>query len=348
MPARKPNKAHAGASVAHEPAASYGGPAGEVVLYQAPDGTVTLDVRLDQETIWLSLNQMASLFGRDKSVVSRHLGKIFSSKELERDSVVALYATTASDGKSYQVEYFSLDAVISVGYRVNSKRGTQFRIWATRVLREHVLRGYTVNERRLTELKQAVRLVADLGQRTTLGGDEASALMRVVADYTFALDLLDDYDHRRVVPPESRGGEVVALELAEALRIVEHLRERFGGSALFGREKDQGLRASLGAVMQSVGGRDAYPGLEAKAANLLYLLVKNHPFVDGNKRIGAALFLWFLEKNGAIRRPGGERRLSEAALVAITLMIAESRPAEKDIVTGILTRLLLEPDGAGA
>lgn len=175
MPARKAVKAHVGASVAREPAAAYGGPAGEVVLYQAPDGTVTLDVRLDRETIWLSLNQMASLFGRDKSVVSRHLGKIFSSKELERDSVVALYATTASDGKTYQVEYFNLDAVISVGYRVNSKRGTQFRIWATRVLGEHVLRGYTVNERRLTELKQAVRLVADLSQRTTLGGDEASA-----------------------------------------------------------------------------------------------------------------------------------------------------------------------------
>lgn len=168
----------------------------------------------------------------------------------------------------------------------------------------------------------------------------------MVADYTFALDLLDDYDHKRIVPPAAaREDEILPLEYDEALRVVEQLRERFGGSALFGREKDEGLRASLGAVMQSAGGRDAYPGLEAKAANLLYLLVKNHHFVDGNKRIGAALFLWFLEKNGALHRPDGQRRLSEASLVAVTLMIAESRPVEKEIITAILARLLLEPDG---
>lgn len=343
MPSKKTVKAR-------EPAASDGGPVGEVVLYQAPDGSVELRIRLERESLWLSQRQMSLLFDKDTDTIGLHLRNIYRDGELDEAATTEEFSVVQTEGTRRvrrRVRLFNLDAVISVGYRVNSKRGTQFRIWATRVLREHVLRGYTVNERRLIELKQAVRLVADLSERATLGSDEASALMRVVADYTFALDLLDDYDHRRVVQPEPRGGEVQPLEVDEALRIVERLRERFGVSALFGREKDQGLRASLGAVMQSVGGRDAYPGLEAKAANLLYLLVKNHPFVDGNKRIGAALFLWFLEKNGAIRRPGGERRLSEAALVAITLMIAESRPAEKDIVTGILTRLLLEPDLAG-
>ncbi len=178
-------------------------------------------------------------------------------------------------------------------------------------------------------------------------GDQAGALLRVVADYSFALDILDDYDHKRLAPPETREGAATALEYDEALRIVDWLREKYGGSSIFGREKDQGLRSSLGAIMQSIGGRDAYPGVEAKAANLLYLLVKNHPFVDGNKRIGAALFLWFLEKNGALYLPNGNRRLSEGALVAITLMIAESRPAEKEVITGIVTGPLVHPGETG-
>ncbi len=324
-----------------------GGSGGEVALYQAPDGHIVLDVRLEGETLWLSLNQMAELFDRDKSVISRHFRNIFRTRELERDSVVAFLATTAADGKTYQVEYFNLDAIISVGYRVNSKRGTQFRIWATRLLRDHIIEGYTVNQRRLTELKQAIRLVADVAARRDLASDEAEALFRVVADYSFALDLLDDYDHQRLARPETSHGDVAPLEYEEAIRIVDRMKEKFGGSGLFGREKDQSLRSALGAVMQSVSGRDAYPGVEAKAANLLYLLVKNHPFVDGNKRIGAALFLWFLEKNGALYLADGNGRLPEAALVAITLMIAESRSAEKEIITGIVIRLLLRPEVGG-
>ena len=320
---------------------------GEVVLYQSPDGAVEVDVRLKRESLWLSQRQMSLLFDKDTDTIGLHLRNIFREGELDESSTTEESSVVQTEGKRQvrrRVRLYNLDAVISVGYRVNSKRGTQFRIWATRVLREHLLRGYTVNERRLKELKQAVRLVADLTERKSLRGDEAAALLRVVADYTFALDLLDDYDHKRIIPPVAIEGEVLPLEYDEALRVVDRLRERFGGSTLFGRERDEGLRASLGAIMQSAGGRDAYPGLEAKAANLLYLLVKNHHFVDGNKRIGAALFLWFLEKNGALYRPDGERRLSEAALVAVTLMIAESRPAEKGIITAILTKLLREPD----
>jgi prophage maintenance system killer protein len=318
---------------------------GEIVLYQDPDGTVELDIRLERESIWLSLNQMTALFERDKSVISRHLRNVFREGELERMAVVAFFATTAVDGKTYKVEYFNLDAVLSVGYRVNSKSGTQFRIWATRVLRDHLLKGYTVNERRLRDLNQAVRLIASVAYRQDLSGDEAKALLRVVGEYRFALDLLDDYDYQRVSAPLAGEKTVHPLSYPEALRIVEQLRERFGGSALFGRQKDEGLQSALGAVMQTFGGRDLYPSLEEKAAHLLYFLIKNHAFVDGNKRIGAALFLWFLEKNGAIRDRKGERRISDAALVAVTLLIAESKPAEKEIIVRIVTHLLCEREG---
>ncbi len=318
---------------------------GEIVLYQDQDGTVELDVRLERESIWLSLNQMTALFERDKSVISRHLRNVFKEGELERVAVVAFFATTAADGKTYKVEYFNLDAVLSVGYRVNSKRGTQFRIWATRVLRDYLLKGYTVNERRLRDLNQAVRLIAGVADRQDLSGDETKALLRVVGEYRFALDLLDDYDYQRVSAPPAGEKTVHPLSYPEALRIVEQLRERFGGSSLFGRQKDEGLQSALGAVMQTFGGRDLYPSLEEKAAHLLYFLIKNHAFVDGNKRIGAALFLWFLEKNGAIRDRKGERRISDAALVALTLLIAESKPVEKEIIVRIVTHLLCEREG---
>lgn len=318
---------------------------GEIILYQDPDGTVELDVRLERESIWLNLNQMTALFERDKSVISRHLRNVFREGELERTAVVAFFATTAADGKTYKVEYFNLDAVLSVGYRVNSKRGTQFRIWATKLLRDHLLKGYTINERRLRDLNQAVRLIAAVADRQDLSGDEAKALLRVVGEYRFALDLLDDYDYQRVGVPPAGEKAVHSLSYPEALRIVGQLRERFGGSALFGLQKDEGLQAALGAVMQTFGGQDVYPSLEEKAANLLYFLIKNHAFIDGNKRIGAALFLWFLEKNGALRDRNGERRISDAALVALTLLIAESKPVEKEIIVRIVTHLLCEREG---
>jgi prophage maintenance system killer protein len=321
---------------------------GEIVLYQDPDGTVELDVRLERESIWLSLNQMAELFDRDKSVISRHLHKVFKEGELEQEATVAKNATVQREGGREvvrEIEYFNLDAVLSVGYRVNSKRGTQFRIWATRVLRDHLVQGYTVNERRLRDLNQAVRLIAGMADRRDLSGDEATALLRVVGEYRFALDLLDDYDYQRVGVPPAGEKAVNPLSYTEALRIVEQLRERFGSSSLFGRQKDEGLQSALGAVMQTFGGRDLYPSLEEKAAHLLYFLIKNHAFVDGNKRIGAALFLWFLEKNGALRDRKGERRVSDAALVAVTLLIAESKPVEKEIIVRIVTHLLCEREG---
>jgi prophage maintenance system killer protein len=313
---------------------------GEIVLYRSADGGPALDVRLERESVWLSLNQLADLFERDKSVISRHLRNVFKEGELERSAVVAKNATTAADGKTYQVEYFNLDAIISVGYRVNSLRGTQFRIWATNVLRQHLVQGYTVHAQRLKALNQAVRLVADVAHRRPLSGDEATALLEVVADYAYALEVLDDYDHQRVRLGEVSPGPVAVLVLDEARQVIARMGERFGASQLFGREKDDGLEGSLSTVMQTFDGQEVYPSLEEKAAHLLYFLVKNHHFVDGNKRIAAALFLWFLQKNQALYRADGGKRIADNALVAMTLLIAESRPDEKDVLTRVVVNLI--------
>lgn len=320
-------------------------PSGEIILYEESDGRVALEVRLEQDTIWLTLSQIATLFERDKSVISRHLRNIYKEGELDRPSTVAKNATVQEEGGrtvTRQVEFFNLDAIISVGYRVNSKRGTQFRIWATNVLREHIQKGYTVNEQRLHDLNRAVRLIADVVDRQDLSGDEAASLLRVVGEYSRALDLLDDYDHQRIHKPVALNKSVYMLTAEEARRIVEKLRERFGESSLFGVEKDMGLESALGAVMQTAGGKDVYPSLEEKAAHLLYFLVKNHAFVDGNKRIAAALFLWFLERNGVLLKQDGNRLISDGALVATTLMISTSLPGEKDIVVHIVMHLLCE------
>lgn len=243
-------------------------------------------------------------------------------------------------GSDRPVAFFNLDVAISIGYRVNSIQGTQFRIWATGILRDHILKGYTVNARRLKELNQAVRLIADVAERRELTGDEATALLRVVGDYSRALDLLDDYDHQRVSLAGTTPGTVQPLTYEEAIRAVVALRKKFGGSDLFGKEKDASLRGALAAVVQTFGGKDLYPSLEEKAAHLLYFLVKNHSFVDGNKRIAAALFVWFLEKNGALYAADGRKRIGDNALVAMTLLIAESKPVEKDILARVVVNLI--------
>jgi len=316
---------------------------GEIVLYKAANGGSAIDVRLEENTVWLSLIQIAELFKRDKSVISRHLRNVFKEKELNRSSTVAFFATVQNEGGrqiAREVEFFNLDAILSVGYRVNSKRGTQFRIWATTVLRDHLVKGYTANERRLKELQQSLHLVEHVLDRHEVTSDEAKALLRVVTDYSYALDLLDDYDHRRVPAASVQPGPAKGISYEEALSIIERLREKFGGSDLFGREKDRSLHSSLNAVMQTFDEEDVYPGLEEKAANLLYFLVKNHSFVDGNKRIAAALFLWFMEKNGLLYRPDGAKIMADTTLVAIALMIAESSAREKEPIIRIVVNLI--------
>jgi prophage maintenance system killer protein len=314
---------------------------GEVLVYQAEDGSALVEVRLERDTVWLTQAQMAELFGRERSVITKHVRNVFREGELAEESNVQNLHIAGSDKP---VGFYNLDVIISVGYRVKSLRGTQFRIWATRVLRDHLVKGYSVNAARLRDLRQAVRLIADTARRRDLAGDEAQALLAIVGEYNRALELLDDYDHQRVAKPGPGGAARYVLGHDEALRIVGRLRERFAASDIFGVEKDKGLESALGAIMQTFGGRDLYPGLEEKAAHLLYFLVKNHAFVDGNKRIAAALFLWYLERNGALLRDDGTPRMTNGTLVALTLMIAESRPEEMDMLVRIVMHLLAGGD----
>jgi hypothetical protein len=318
---------------------------GEIVLYQAPDGKAALDVRLEGETLWLNLNQMASLFERDKSVISRHLGNIFKTSELERSSVVAFFATTAADGKTYSVEYFNLDAIISVGYRVNSKRGSQFRIWATNVLRDHLVHGFTINEIRLREqeqkladLRRTVGLLEQTVAHQAIGLDEAKGLLQVITDYAYALTTLDRFDHGALVIEGVTRPARYIMTYEAAMEIVGSMKSGFGG--LFGLEKDQGFKSALGAIYQTFGGDELYPSIEEKAANLLYFVVKNHAFSDGNKRIGAALFITFLAGNNALYRSDGSKRIADNALVALTLLIAESRPQDKETIVKVVVSLI--------
>ena len=314
---------------------------GEVLVYQAEDGSALVEVRLERDTVWLTQAQMAELFGRERSVITKHVRNVFREGELAEESNVQNLHIAGSDKP---VGFYNLNVIISVGYRVKSQRGTQFRIWATRVLRDHLVKGYSINAARLRDLRQAVRLIADTARRRDLAGDEAQALLAIVGEYNRALELLDDYDHQRVAKPGPGGAARYVLGHNEALRIVGRLRERFAASDIFGVEKDKGLERALGAIMQTFGGRELYPGLEEKAAHLLYFLVKNHAFVDGNKRIAAALFLWYLERNGGLLRDDGTPRMTNGTLVALTLMIAESRPEEMDMLVRIVMHLLAGGD----
>lgn len=327
-------------------------PGGEVVVYEAPDGEVRVDVRLDRETVWLSLNQMAELFERDKSVISRHLRNVFDSRELEREAVVAKNATTAADGKTYQVEFFNLDAILSVGYRVNSKRGTQFRIWATRTLRDHLLRGYTLHERRLAErglgeIEQAVGLLARTLTTHALVSDEGRAVLDVVQRYTRSWRLLLEYDEERLAAkPAQPVAPAASLSLADARAAIASLREdlasRGEAGALFGQERGEALAGLLGAIEQTFDGEPLYPSAQARAAHLLYFVIKDHPFGDGNKRIGTFLFLDYLRRNRLLLRADGEPRLADNAMVALALLIAESEPAQKDLMIRLVLNLLEE------
>ena len=303
------------------------------------DGAFELNVRVSasENTVWLTLDQIASLFEKDKSTVSRHIKNIFSEGELDIEAVVANYATTASDGKTYQVGYYNLDLIISVGYRVKSKRGVAFRKWATSVLNDYLLKGYAENKRLLEAQGKTIELQTRMIAHLT--ETDAGELMDVINRYTEAFELLDDYDHQCLARPKGNKG-YVQLSYAECKNIIDSMK--FGlFSDVFGTEKTEGvLDGILGSVYQSVFGEDVYPTVEEKAATLLYFLVKDHPFNDGCKRIGATLFLAFLQKNGLLFTPEGKMVISNGALVAITLMIAESRPEEKDIMVTLVMNLL--------
>jgi prophage maintenance system killer protein len=323
---------------------------GEIIIYQASDGQTSIEVKLENETLWLSLNEMATLFGRDKSVISRHLKNIYNEGELSQDATVAKNATVQNEGNrrvSRAIELYNLDAILSVGYRVNSMRGTQFRIWANRILKEYLVKGYAVNEKllkeqsaQLGELKQAVKLLGNVIETKNLNTDEATGLLKVITDYTYALDILDQYDHQSLEIKSTTGKELFQITYSEGIKAIKGLHSKFGGSALFGNEKDESFQGSLAAIYQTFGGKDLYPSVEEKAANLLYFVIKNHSFSDGNKRIAAFLFVWFLEKNNILYKHDGSRKIADNALVALTLMIAESKPDEKDMMVKVVVNLI--------
>ena len=324
---------------------------GDVVIYQATDGKTNLEVNLHEETVWLSQSQMCHLFDKNKRTISEHLRNVFKEGELLENSVVRKFRTTAKDGKSYEINYYNLDVIISVGYRVKSRRGTQFRIWATHVLKDHLIKGYSINEKRLreqnarlAELQQTVNLMGRVIQGRELAQEEATGLLNVITDYSYALSLLDQYDHQELKIRKTTRRKQFVITYEEARKAVDTLGERSRKKGqpvgLFGKEKDKSFRSSLGAIHQTFGGKELYPSIEEKGAHLLYFVVKNHSFVDGNKRIGAFLFVWFLDINGILYMKDGRKRIGDNALVALTLMIAESRPKDKDIITKVIVNLI--------
>lgn len=320
----------------------------QIVIYQSEDGQTQVDVRLENETVWLTQAQMVELFQTTKQNVSLHVGNVFREGELEQESTVKEYLTVQKEGErkvSRKVKYYNLDVIISVGYRVKSKRGTAFRIWANKVLKQYLMKGYAVNERmrkeQIGELRQLVGMLGrTIQNQPLLSNDETDALFKVVTDYTYALDTLDNYDYERLTINKTTKEEPFHATYDNAMEAIKGLREKFGGSVLFGHEKDNSFKSSIGQIYQTFGGEELYPSVEEKAAMLLYLVTKNHSFSDGNKRIAATLFLWFLNGNHILYHPDGSKRIADSTLVALTLMIAESRTEEKDVMVKVVVNLI--------
>lgn len=318
----------------------------KIVIYRTEDGQTSVSVRMDGDTVWLSQAQMAELFQKDRTVIGRHINNIYKEHELERETTCANFAHMGKDAdQTYQTALYNLDVIISVGYRVKSQRGTQFRIWANKVLKDYLIKGYAVNkaltEQRYSELKQ---LVAVLGRtvkaQEALTSEDALNLVAVVTDYTYALDTLDRYDYQQLSLDQTTNEEKFHATYEGAMNVIRELKEKFGGSRWFANEKDDSFKSSIGQIYQTFDGQDLYPSVEEKAAMLLYLVTKNHSFTDGNKRIAATLFLWFMAGNGILYNPDGTKRIADNTLVALTLMIAESRTEEKDMMVKVVVNLI--------
>ena len=320
----------------------------KIIIYQSEDGQTRIDVRLENDTVWLTQAQMVELFQTTKQNVSLHVNNVFREHELERVSTVKEYLTVQTEGKrviSRKVKYYNLDVIISVGYRVKSKRGTAFRIWARKILKDYLIKGYAINDNirreQIGELRQLVGILGRAIQsQPMMPSEDSQALFDVVTDYAYALDTLDNYDYERLVIEKTTQEERFHATYEKAINEIEGLRKKFGGSDLFGNEKDDSFKSSIGQIYQTFGGEELYPSVEEKAAMLLYLVTKNHSFSDGNKRIAATLFLWFLNNNRILYREDGTKRLADNTLVALTLMIAESKPEEKDVMVKVVVNLI--------
>ena len=320
----------------------------EIVIYQSEDGKTQLNVKLEGETVWLSQSQMSELFQTDRTVINRHIKNIYKSGELDEKATCAKNAQVRLEGNrtvTRNIPYYNLDVIISVGYRANSIRGTRFRQWANSVLKQYLIKGYAVNEQirkqQIVELRQLVQVMSrTIQQQSVPVTDESNALFNVVIDYTYALDTLDNYDYQRLSIAKTTKEEPFHATYDSAMREIDMLRNKFGGSVLFGNEKDDSFKSSIGQIYQTFGGEELYPSVEEKAAMLLYLVTKNHSFSDGNKRIAATLFLWFMNNNGILYREDGSKRIADNTLVALTLMIAESRTEEKDVMVKVVVNLI--------
>ena len=322
----------------------------QIVIYKDENNAIQLEVRMDGEMIWLTRQQLATLFGRDYKTISKHINNALR-EELADEVVVAKFANTTKHGamegktQTHEKEYFNLEMVTSVGYRVKSKRGVQFRKWANRILKDYLVKGYVINDRirkeQIGELRQMVQVIGRTLQHQELSDTvETQDLLNVVVDYTYALDTLDNYDYERLSIDKTTKHEPFHATYENAMEAISGLRDKFGGSALFGNEKDESFKSSIGQIYQTFGGEELYPSVEEKAAMLLYLVTKNHSFSDGNKRIAATLFLWFLNNNGILYREDGSKRLADNTLVALTLMIAESKTEEKDVMVKVVVNLI--------
>lgn len=320
---------------------------GEIIIYQTSDGQTELDVRLEGDTVWLSQAQLAQLLQVRPQNITMHIRNVYKEGELERSATCKNFLQIQNEGGrliTRNIKFYNLDVIISVGYRVKSLRGTQFRIWANRVLKEYLIKGYAINrnakQEQLDELKRTISVMSNVLAAKSVTKDEAVGLLKVISDYAYGLDTLDRYDYQQLEIADTTPEEKFRATYDNAMQALQMLKEQFGASELFAREKDSSFRSTMGAIYQTFGGRDLYPSVEEKAANLLYLTVKNHSFSDGNKRIAAFLFLWFMEKNGILYREDGSRLIDNNTLVALTLMIAESRTEEKDVMTKVVVNLI--------
>ncbi|MBO7578964.1 MAG: virulence protein RhuM/Fic/DOC family protein [Prevotella sp.] len=320
----------------------------KIIIYQTEDGQTQIDVRLENETVWLTQQQMVQLFKSSRTNILEHIQHIYEVEELDKISTCRNFRQVQKEGNrmvNRTKTMYNLDMIISVGYRVNTKRGIKFRQWANKVLKQYLIKGYAVNERirkeQIGELRQLVGMLGrTIQNQSLLSNDETNALFEVVTNYTYALDTLDNYDYERLTIDKTTKEEPFHATYENAMEAINGLREKFGGSVLFGNEKDDSFKSSIGQIYQTFGGEELYPSVEEKAAMLLYLVTKNHSFSDGNKRIAATLFLWFLNNNHILYREDGSKRLADNTLVALTLMIAESKTEEKDVMVKVVVNLI--------
>ena len=317
-----------------------------IEIYRSQDGSVQLNVKLENDTVWLTQSQMAELFGRDRTVITRHINNCYKEGELDKNITCAKFAHMGKDqDQTYETTMYNLDVIISVGYRVKSIQGTRFRQWANSVLKQYLIKGYAINQQlkldRYNELKDVVRLMGRaIGMREKVTADEYSGLFNVISDYVYALDTLGHYDYQSLSIQQTTKDEPFRATYENAMEAINALKDKFGGSQWFANEKDDSFKSSIGQIYQTFGGEELYPSVEEKAAMLLYLVVKNHSFSDGNKRIAAMLFLWFLNNNHVLYAEDGHKRIADNTLVALTLMIAESRTEEKDVMVKVVVNLI--------